>query len=225
MTPIRYTRPCANAATTTEGEGTGSFGHYVQGEEFGISGGHSASHAKKLDGEDTIVSETTNTVFGLKVADLRINFVESYLKVTSKVGEIPTADYRIEFGGMKVGEQGVGSGNQGFIIAGNDVVGPEMVADFNKQANAYEKEFEMIGKYGLRIVEPEFGLSRSGRFIFELVAVDGLIGLAARQNQQVGDGFGYRMGVSRIASNYRHFGEPPPAAEVCEKCEDPRLGA
>jgi hypothetical protein len=70
--------------------------------------------------------------------------------------------------------------------------------------------FKPLGKYGLRILEPRIGYSHSLRYVVEVSALDGLFGLAARQNQ-IGDGFGMRIGVSRAAGRYELNGKPPPS--------------
>ena len=141
--------------------------------------------------------------------DLSIGTVLSSLKVEFRQSDEPVISYRIEISGIQDGQSQSGAGYTGVALAGQGIVGRDLASQFNSQVKGGQSGFKTLGKYGLRVLEPRIGYSRSARYVIEVSALDGLFGLAARQNQ-IGDGFGMRIGVSRAAGRYELNGKPPP---------------
>ena len=213
----------AECMTTTSGKGSATFGRYLS-ENFSIDFGSSESTNQLLPGQDTIVSESTNKLFGFKAGPLSIDSIASWLKVISKANEVPSVEYRIELHGIRNGKDVGGAfGSQGLVIAGQGVAGEDMVQQFNTQVNSQRKAFETLGQYGFEIVRPQFGVATTGRYVFEVSAMDSVIGAAARR-EELGHGFGYRLGVSRVATKYGVYGEPAPTTGYDDEVEDPRIG-
>jgi hypothetical protein len=200
-------RSYAECPTTTQGQGEATWGRYVS-DKLSIESLTSESSNKKAEGEELVVTETTNKLQGLKVGDLSIASILSWMKVEFRPNVEPTVSYEITFSGIKDGQGFSGANPDGFSMQGKNMGGKDFVKQFNEQANAYEKQFEPLGKYGLSIGEARFGISpRSGRHVFHIFAGEGNIGFAARRNQGVGHGFGMRFGTSKIAGRYGTYGE------------------
>jgi hypothetical protein len=163
----------------------------------------------KSSEQGSIVAETTNKVQGAKIGPLSIGTVLSWLKVEFRQSAEPVISYRIELTGIHDGQSQSGAGYTGVALAGQGILGRDLANQFNSQVKGGQPGFKTLGKYGLRVLEPRIGYSRSQRYVIEISALDGLFGLAARQNQ-IGDGFGMRIGVSRAAGRYELNGKPAP---------------
>jgi hypothetical protein len=209
----------SECASPTSGTASATWGRYLS-EQFSFEGSSSDTTNKQVD--DTLVTETTNKVHGLKVGKLSIGTVLSWLKVEYKASEEPTISYRIELSNVTDGQSNSGAGATGIALAGQGLAGKDVPQQFNGQAKGGEGSFKTLGKYGLRLVEPRVGYSKSHRYVVEVSALDGLIGFAARQNQ-IGEGFGFRLGVSRSAGRYERVGTPAPT-EGYGYMDDPTFG-
>lgn len=211
----------AECASPTSGSAAASWGRYLS-KDFSFESSSSDTTNRQIEGEDAFVTESTNKVHGLKVGPLSIGTVLSWLKVEYRPSVEPVVSYRIELSGITDGESHSGAGHTGLILAGQALAGKDLAKQFNTQVKGGESSFKTLGKYGLRVVEPRAGYSRSQRYVFEVSALDGVLGFAARQNQ-VGEGFGWRMGVSRSAGRYEVVGQPAPH-EGYEYMDDPTFG-
>lgn len=201
-------RALADCKTDREGMGQGTFGGFVS-EAFSVQASTSDSYARKLPDQQVVEAGTVNKLRGLTIGDLAIETVETKIDVRFPVAEEPTVKYSIHFAGVSQGGKFNGGGEEGFYMAGEAKGGKEFVEQFNKTFRQEEKGpfFELVGKYGLRAVEPRFYVDpKSGRDVFEVSVGDGTIGLAARRNQQVGHGFGMRLAAGRVGGKYDYFG-------------------
>ncbi|HET9771771.1 MAG TPA: hypothetical protein VFS16_12845 [Acidimicrobiia bacterium] len=209
----------SECSSPTSGTASATWGRYLS-EQFSFEGSSSDTTNRKVDG--TLVTETTNKVHGLKVGKLSIGTVLSWLKVEYKASQEPTISYRIELSNVTDGQSNSGAGATGIALAGQGLAGKDVPQQFNGQVKGGQGSFKTLGKYGLRLVEPRVGYSKSHRYVVEVSALDGLIGFAARQNQ-IGEGFGFRVGVSRSAGRYELVGTPPPT-EGYTYMDDPTFG-
>lgn len=214
--------PTATAECTspTSGTAAGTWGRHLS-KDFSIEGSSSDSSNKVVD-DNHIVTEATNKVFGLKVGPLSIDTVISWLKVEYKPSAEPVISYKIELAGISDGQKQTGLGGTGIALAGQGLMGGDVAKQFNSQAKGGQSAFRTLGKYGLRILEPRVGYSRSQRYVVEISALDGVLGFAARQNQ-IGEGFGFRLGVSRSAGRYERGGQQGPH-EKYQYMDDPTFG-
>jgi len=198
----------AACASPTSGASSATWGRYLS-KDFSFESASSDSTDTKSEEQGSIVTETTNKVHGVKIGPLSIGTVLSWLKVEFRQSAEPVISYRIELMGIADGQSQSGAGYTGVALAGQGLVGRDLTNQFNSQVKGGQPGFKTLGKYGLRILEPRIGYSNSARYVVEVSALDGLFGLAARQNQ-IGDGFGMRIGVSRAAGRYELNGKPAP---------------
>lgn len=209
----------AECDSPTSGASSATWGRYLS-ENFSFEGSSSDSTNKTVDG--ILVTETTNKVHGLKVGPMSIGSVLSWLKVEYPVSAEPKVSYKVEITDITDGKSASGAGHAGITLAGQGVAGKDFAKQFNGQVKNGEGPFKTIGKYGLRLLEPRVGFSRSGRYVFEMAALDGLLGFAPRKGQ-IGEGFGWRVGVSRSAGRYELPGKPSPS-EGYQYMDDPTFG-
>jgi hypothetical protein len=198
----------AECTSPTSGVSEGTVGPFAN-EALSLEAASSKTTTTKAPDADLIVSESTNRVTGLKTGDLHIASVLSWLKVEFQPSAEPKVSYRIELGGVNDGKSFSGANYQGLVLAGQGVAGGDLAKQFNEQTKANRDALKAIGRYGLRILEPRVGVSKSGRYVFELSALDGVYSPASR-NGQVGQSFGFRLGVSRAAGRYEVHGQPSP---------------
>jgi hypothetical protein len=210
----------AECTSPLAGTASGTWGRYLS-KDFSIEGSSSDTSNKVID-DNHIVTETTNNVFGLKVGPLSIDKVISWLKVEYKPSSEPLISYKIEMAGINDGQKQTGLGGTGLLLAGQGVPGGDFTKQFNTQVKGGQSAFKTLGTYGLRVLEPRVGYSRSQRYIVEISALDGILGFTARQNQ-IGQGFGFRLGVSRSAGRYERQGVQGPH-EKYSYMDDPTFG-
>lgn len=209
----------AECATPTSGVAAATWGRYLS-QNFALEGSSSDTTNKVADGVAT--TETTNKVFGLKIGPLSIDTVSSWLKVEYPLSAEPKISYKIELLGITDGQKHSGLGGAGLLLAGQGLAGGDITKQFNSQVKGGQSGFKTLGKYGLRILEPRMGYSRSQRYVVEISALDGVFGFAARQNQ-IGEGFGFRLGVSRSAGRHEAAGQIAPH-DKWQYMDDPTFG-
>lgn len=209
----------AECSSPTSGSSAGTWGRYLS-ESFSFES--SSSDTTNRTGEGVVVTETTNKVQGIKVGPLSIGSVLSSLTVEYRPSAEPTVSYELDITGITDGKSASGASHAGVTLAGQGVAGKDLAKQFNAQVKNGEGPFKTLGKYGLRVLEPRVGYSRSQRYVFEIAALDGLLGFAARQGQ-IGEGFGFRLGVSRSAGRYETPGKAAPH-EGYEYMDDPTFG-
>ena len=101
---------------------------------------------------------------GIKLADVSVRQLESWLKVEWRPGSEPLVSYRLAVTGLFNGADAVlMNGERGVVLQGKDLAGSEFVKQFNQQSKANEKAFEQLGTYGFRILEPQVYQDASGR--------------------------------------------------------------
>jgi hypothetical protein len=197
----------AECPTTFACVGSTTYGRYVS-DNFSIESASTDSSSTASDADQLISSESMNKIQGLKVGGLSISSILSWLKVDLRPGKEPTISYKVQISGIEDGKGFTGAGYQGILLSGQNVAGSDLAKQFNAQVKNGDGPFSTIGKYGLRVVEPRFGQAQTGRYVLELSALDGSIQPAARKNQ-VGGGFGMRIGATRFAGNYGPDGPLP----------------
>lgn len=209
----------AECATPMSGVAAATWGRYLS-QNFSIEGSSSDSTNKATDA--LVTTETTNKVFGLKVGPLSIGTVTSWLKVEYPLSAEPRISYKIELTNITDGQKHTGLGGTGVALGGQGLAGGDVAKQFNSQIKGGQSAFKTLGKYGLRILEPRVGYSRSQRYVVEISALDGVLGFAARQNQ-IGEGFGFRLGVSRSAGRHEAPGQVAPH-DNWQYMDDPTFG-
>jgi hypothetical protein len=210
----------AECTSPTSGTASATWGRYLS-KDFSLEGSSGDSSNKVID-DNHIVTESTNVVFGFKLGPLSIDKVFSWLKVEYKPSVEPVISYKIEMTGISDGQKSTGFGGTGLLLAGQGVPGSDFTKQFNSQVKGGQSAFKTLGTYGLRILEPRVGYSRSQRYVVEISAIDGMLGFAARQNQ-TGQAGGFRLGVSRSAGRYERQGVQGPHNKY-EYMDDPTFG-
>jgi hypothetical protein len=213
--------PAAKAACTdgTTGSSAATWGRYLS-DSFSFESSSSDTTNKVAAG--LVVTETTNKVQGVHVGPMSIGSVLSWLKVEYKPSAEPIVSYRLDITGITDGKSTSGASYAGVTLAGQGIAGKDLAKQFNGQVKGGQSGFKPLGKYGLRVLEPKVGYSRSGRYVFEIAALDGVLGFAARSGQ-IGEGFGFRLGVSRSAGRY-NIGTTTGPHEGYDYMDDPTFG-
>jgi hypothetical protein len=211
----------AECSSPTSGASSATWGRYLS-KDFSFESASSDSTNTKSSDEGSIVTDTTNKLQGVKIGPLSIGTVFSWLKVEFRQSQEPLISYKIDISGITDGQSQSGAGYTGVSLAGQGIVGRDLASQFNSQVKGGQPGFKPLGKYGLRILEPRIGYSRSARYVVEVSALDGVFGPAAREGQ-IGNGFGMRIGVSRAAGRYELNGKPPPSSGY-PYLDDPTFG-
>lgn len=199
--------PTAEAACPTAVTGTGqaSSGGLVS-DQLSVESATTSSTATKQAGEDVVVSEAVTRLSGVKLADVSIRQLESWLKVEWRVNQEPLVSYHLVLSGLFNGADAVlANGERGVVLQGKDLAGSELVKQFNQQAKAHEKALAQFGTYGFRMLEPQVYRDASGRYVIEGFVVDAGFGFAARQNQ-MGHFQGMRLAASTVTGRIVPFG-------------------
>jgi len=199
--------PTAQAAcpTATSGAGRASSGGIVT-DQLSIESATTASTAVKPDNATAVVSEAVTKLQGIKLADVSIRQLESWLKVEWRVNQEPLVSYRLVVSGLFNGAEAVlMNGERGVVLQGKDLAGSEFVKQFNQQSKAHENALEQLGTYGFRLVEPSLYQDASGRYVVEAFVVNGGFGFAARKNQ-MGHFQGMRLAAATVTGRMVPFG-------------------
>lgn len=199
--------PTAQAACPTALTGTGraSSGGFVS-DQLSIESATTTSNATKQAGEDVVVSEAVTKLSGVKLADVSIRQLESWLKVEWRVNTEPLVSYHLVLSGLFNGAEAVlTNGERGVVLQGKDLAGSEFVKQFNQQSKANEGALAQLGTYGFRLLEPQVYQDASGRHVIEGFVVNAGFGFAARQNQ-MGHFQGMRLGAATVTGRIVPFG-------------------
>jgi hypothetical protein len=158
----------------------------------------------------TITSETATSLNDLSIGgSLRIHAVSSYLKTVLTPDAEPTITYRITLHGVSTGGGSASASSTdsfavsdgGLTLAGMDIVGSEIIKQFNEQAKAHEKDLAVLARYGFRILAPKFNHDEDS-YDVEAPVMDAGLFFPARQNQ-TGQGQALRIGLARFRGSYR----------------------
>lgn len=198
----------ANCPSATNSEADSTLGPLVS-QGLSIEGGSSRTTTIKSENDPLIVSESINRVTGVKVGDLSIASVLSWMKVEFRPSAEPKVSYRIELGGVNDGKSFSGANYEGLVLAGQGVGGGDLAKQFNEQSKANKEALKALGQYGFSIFAPRVGYSAAGRYILEISALDGSFSPTARQGG-IGQTMGIRLGVARVGGRYETNGEPSP---------------
>jgi hypothetical protein len=162
--------------------------------------------AVKQDSESVVVSEAVTKLQGVKLADVSLRHLESWLKVEWRADQEPLVSYRLAISGLFNGAKAVLlNGERGVVLQGKDLTGSEFVKQFNQQSKAHETALEQLGTYSFRLLEPNVYQDASGRHIIESFAVNAGFGFAARKNQ-MGHFQGMRLAAATVSGRMVPFG-------------------
>jgi hypothetical protein len=199
--------PTASAACPTALSGTGraSAGGIVS-DQLSVETATATSNALKKESEAAVVSEAVTKLQGVKVADVSIRQLESWLKVEWRVNQEPLVSYRLVLSGLFNGAEAVlMNGERGVVLQGKDLAGSDFVKQFNQQSKAHENALEQLGTYGFRVLEPQVYRDASGRHVIEGFVVNAGFGFAARRNQ-MGHFQGMRLAAATVTGRIVPFG-------------------
>lgn len=199
--------PTAAAAcpTALSGAGKASSGGIVT-DQLSVESATTHSSAVKQETEPVVVSEAVTKLSGIKLADVSIRQLESWLKVEWRVNQEPLVSYRLVMSGLFNGADAVlMNGERGVVLQGKDLAGSEFVKQFNAQSKAHENTLEQFGTYGFRLLEPSVYQDASGRYVVEGFVVNGGFGFAARKNQ-MGHFQGMRLAAATVTGRMVPFG-------------------
>ncbi len=198
--------PTAQAACPSAESGTGraSAGGVVS-DQLTVASATTNSTATRPEGEDLAVSEAVTNLQGIKLADVSIRQLESWLKVEWRPGVEPLISYRLVLSGLFNGADAVLlNGERGIVLQGKDLAGSDFVKQFNQQSKANENALEQLGTYGFRILEPSVYQDASGRHVIENFVVNAGFGFAARKNE-VGNFQGMRLAAATVTGRVAYF--------------------
>jgi len=199
--------PTALAAcpTATTGAGRASSGGIVT-DQLSIETATTSSNAVKPANQSMVVSEAVTKLQGIKVADVSVRQLESWLKVEWRVNQEPLVSYRLVVSGLFNGAEAVlMNGERGVVLQGKDLAGSEFVKQFNQQSKQHETALEQLGTYGFRLLEPQVYQDASGRYVVEGFVVNAGFGFAARKNQ-MGHFQGMRLAAATVTGRMVPFG-------------------
>ena len=199
--------PTAQAAcpTGTSGNGRASSGGIVT-DQLSIESAGTTSQAVKRDSDSVVVSEAMTTLQGVKLADVSIRQLESWLKVEWRVNQEPLVSYHLVLSGLFNGAEAVlTNGERGIVLQGKDLAGSEFVKQFNQQSKAHENALAQLGTYGFRLLEPNVYQDATGRHVIEGFVVNAGFGFAARENQ-MGHFQGMRLAAATVTGRIVPFG-------------------
>jgi hypothetical protein len=153
-----------------------------------------------------VISEAVTKLQGVKLAEVSVRQLESWLKVDWRVSQEPVVSYRLAVSGLFNGADAVLlNGERGVVLQGKDLAGSEFVKQFNQQSKQHEKALEQLGTYGFRLVEPQLYQDASGRYVVEGFVVNAGFGFAARKNQ-MGHFQGMRLAAATVTGRMVPFG-------------------
>lgn len=188
----------------------------------GVSGGGAAvapagwSRTKAhYDRGDVIVNEAGGAASGIQLGDSgSIGLIESMVKVEHRLHQEPLVTYRIALSGVRAGGQElIGTGHEGVVLAGTKVAGPDLAQQFNAQMAEHGAALEQaLAKLSLRLFEPKVEKHDDGAYL-----VTGPVAWVRSDNtprkNQAGDNLGLRLGYVRTYSYLIDVtaAAPPPA--------------
>ena len=154
---------------------------------------------------------------------MRVQHIGSYLKTDLKPDSAPVVSYKITVqgiagssGGQAAPSDAVWVGN-GVVLAGQNVPAGELVAQFNEQLKAHEKDLAQLGRYSVRILAPKVETDAWNRYLIEAPVVDAGFGPKARE-RQTGHFQAVRLGISRFFGTYTEIASgdsaPPPSSKT-----------
>lgn len=199
--------PTAQAACPTgvSGAGRASSGGIVT-DQLSVETATARSSAIKRDDAGVVVSEAVTKLQGVKLAEVSIRQIESWLKIEWRVNQEPLVSYRLVLSGLFNGAESVlMNGDRGVVLQGKDLAGSEFVEQFNAQSRAHETALEQLGTYGFRLLEPNVYQDESGRHVIENFVVNAGFGFAARKNQ-MGHFQGMRLAAATVTGRMVPFG-------------------
>lgn len=199
--------PNAQAACPTPQSGLGqaAFGGN-QTDEFGVDFAYTTSSATKAKDRASVLTETATRLQGIRVAEVSLRHLESWIKVEWRSTQEPLISYRMVVSGLFNGaDEVLLKGDRGVVLQGEDLAGADFIKQFNEQSAAHETAFEQLATYGFRVLEPRVYTNAAGREVVESFVVNGGFGLAARKGEQVGNFQGMRLGAARITGRISEF--------------------
>jgi|GEM_PF-3041608 len=173
-----------------------------------------------------IVTNTKSELTDINLGALNIKEVASLMTVELPPGSKPNISYQIVLQGISGGGsekandggQDSGLGDKGLTIRGQSVGGADLLAQFNQQMNAHQDVVKALGRYGVRILAPNFEEGRcwgrgvkevsqrcKGWYLVEGPVLDAGFGPNGRENQ-IGQYEAMRLGSTRFFGHYDELG-------------------
>ncbi|HET9770933.1 MAG TPA: hypothetical protein VFS16_08590, partial [Acidimicrobiia bacterium] len=198
--------PRAEVACPSVVSGTGrAAAGGIMTDQLTVAAASTKSTSSQADGQDVVLSEAVTNLQGIKLADVSIRQLESWLKVEWRAGAEPLISYRLAMTGLFNGADAVFlNGERGIVLQGKDLAGSEFVKQFNQQSKANENALEQLGTYGFRILEPSVYQDASGRHVIENFVVNAGFGFAARKNE-LGNFQGMRLAAATVTGRIAYF--------------------
>ncbi|MEW6472306.1 MAG: hypothetical protein AB1679_08545 [Actinomycetota bacterium] len=190
------------------------------GDSFSIGAATSDTKQAFKVAEKVITGETFTNLTDVTLGSVTIHQIGSWLKTDLKPDAAPVVSYKITLKGISSTSGGQAAGGNETVWLGNDIVlagqkvpAGELVAQFNDQLKAHEKDLAQLGRYSIRILAPKAETDEWNRHYVEAPVVDAGFGLKARE-RQTGHFQAIRFGVSRFVGTYTEIrpGETSPAS-------------
>lgn len=158
--------------------------------------------AKSLIGGDS----QANLEDVLLGGQLSFKRVESYMKVNLSPNQPPTVDYRIALLGITVGGTPVaGIGDQGVVLAGQKVAGPDLYKQFTDQMNKNAEALKALAAWNVRVLSPTTTYDNVAYEIRSPVFVSSQ--RPAGQDGKRGEEQGFILGEIRFQGVYNYTGQ------------------
>jgi hypothetical protein len=146
--------------------------------------------------KEAVNAETLVTLEDVLIGGLRIERVESWLKVVHPAGKEPVVSYRLALFGVSSGDQSVaGAQDKGVILAGNNVAGADLYKQFQDQANAHGDDMAQLWTYRIRVLSPKMSYDNV-EYTIQAPVFEADEHNTPRKETQ-GDSFGFRLGEAR----------------------------
>ncbi|MGH9000369.1 MAG: hypothetical protein ACRDY7_13380 [Acidimicrobiia bacterium] len=193
----------AECPSELSGHGLARDGGFAS-DQASLAGGYSETSSALDPDEELITSETVTSLTNLRLGELSIRQIDSWLKTELAPDAEPKVSYRITLQGISNGSAAPASSgaddvfaisNGGLTLGGQDVGGSDLVEQFNSEAEKNEKALEQLGRYGFRFLAPRF-VNDQGRYTVESAVISGGFGFTARENA-TGQFQALRLGVTR----------------------------
>jgi len=190
---------------------------HLGGQGFTI-GAATTDTEQHFEPAQRLISGVTSTdLTDVDLGSVRVQQIGSYLKTDLKPDSAPVVSYKMTVqgiagssGGQAAPGDAVWVGN-GVVLAGQNVPAGELVAQFNDQVKAHEKDLAQLGRYSVRILAPKVETDAWNRYLIEAPVVDAGFGPKARE-RQTGHYQAVRLGISRFFGTYTEIapGESAP---------------
>jgi hypothetical protein len=193
---------------------------HLGGQGFSIGAATTDTDQHFEPAQRLVAGVTSTDLTDVDLGTVHVQQIGSYLKTDLKPDSAPVVSYKITLQGISASSGGQAApsdtawvGN-GVVLAGQNVPAGELVAQFNEQVKAHEKDLAQLGRYSLRILAPKVETDAWNRYLVEAPVVDAGFGPKARE-RQTGHFQAVRLGISRFFGTYTEIapGESAPPSD------------